>query len=363
VQAQHFSENSDMSRDDGEYPIVAWGAQRNGRTGICICIPTDAGYTSPAEELTFANDGIVPSVARDRNGDAWIAWWKFYDGIFWTHTYVTAVAQDGAVVGDEAQRTISWTLSESAPETWWAVLRARPGEAFESVARVRATASPAMSWTDDTPAGLPLRYRIRRESVDVRYEWVSNDIPWDGAVSTQLALSSVDATPDQVALVWHGPGAEGLHATVERHDASSGWRPLGEAVAAGSDRLEFVDTTVVPSTRYGYRLGYMEDGEPAHTATTWVDVPARLSLALDGFEPNPARAGAVVSVTLPSRGRTQLELLDVSGRRVAHQVLDGLGAGRHAVRIDPARALSPGVYLIRLTHDGARVTSRGVVVR
>jgi hypothetical protein len=82
------------------------------------------------------------------------------------------------VTGAAASRIVSWTLSTAAPGTWWAVLRGRPGQPFAEVARVRATQSLQMSWTDTTaPAGGVL-YKIRRESVDVRYQWESAVGSW-----------------------------------------------------------------------------------------------------------------------------------------------------------------------------------------
>ena len=358
---QHFSENSDMSRDDGEYPVVVWGAQVMGRSVICACVPTDEGF-GVAEELEFAPDGVVPTVARDRNGDAWIAWWKFFDGIFWTHTYVTATAANVGAAGDAAGRTISWNLSEPAPETWWAVLRAGPGEAFESIARVRATQNLAMSWVDDSSAGGPLRYRIRRESVDKRYEWLSDEVTWDGATSTELALLSVEVAPNRVTLIWQGPDAGGIEATVERRTEASGWQARGFASRTGADQLRYEDSTVAPGGRYGYRLAYAEGGEMQYSAASWVDVPERPVFALEGFRPNPARGTASVAFTLPASRRATLEVMDIGGRRVFRKRLDGLAAGWHTVRLDGSRELAPGLYLVRLAFDGHVLTARGVVV-
>jgi hypothetical protein len=353
-----------MSRDDGEYPVVAWGAQVNGSSVICLCMPTDAGFALPAEELPFAPGGLLPSVARDRNGDAWIAWWKFFDGIFWTHTYVTAVAENAQVAGGTMSRTLSWMLSEPAPETWWAVLRAEPGGDLESVDRVRAGTSTAMTWSDDTPASGPLRYRIRRESVDRRYEWLSDEVLWDdGAVGIQLTLVSTEAHPDRVILAWQGTNAASLTATVERRSASGEFSVLGSASADGTDRLLYEDSTVTPGARHAYRLSYAEDGVERHTVEAWVEVPVAPALALEGFVPNPSIRNASVALTLPESGRATLEIVDVAGRRVFHREVGALGAGRHVVKLDSTTALRPGVYLIRLTQGRSTVHARGVVTR
>src|SRR5262249_52448948 len=82
------------------------------------------------------------------------------------------------------------------------------------------------------------------------------------------------------------------------------------------------------------------------------DGPARLALL--GAQPNPARRDLTVSYSLPSPDvRGSLELLDLAGRRVAVRDLSGESAGRHQVTLLERASLAPGVYLLRLTHDGA----------
>lgn len=359
----YLAKSSSLSRDPSPYPAIAWSAYSTstGAETVCACVPTDSGFTV-ADNLENS-DGGLPVIVRDLNGDAWVAWWRYFDGMFFTHTYTVATSSAPVVEGAANSRTITWVLSEPAPETWWAVLRAEPGGAFEAVARVRAGHSLELSWSDDLVSTGPLRYRIRRESVDKRYEWLSDEVVWDGATAADLALASAEATPERVTLIWQGTGAGGLDARVERRSESDDWQVLGAAVPESADRLRYEDATVVPGTRYGYRLAYTESGESRHTAESWVEVPARPALALEGFQPNPAREGAVVAFTLPSSGRGRLEVLDVSGRRVFRQTLDGLGAGRHTVDLASGLELAPGVYLIRLTHEGRRVTARGAIVR
>jgi hypothetical protein len=133
---------------------------------------------------------LTPYVARDRNGDAWVAWRTRPPGIVhWTHTYVSATTSTPVVSGVGRDRTVSWTLSEPAPESWWAVLRARGSGAFEPVARVRAGPGLEVSWTDVSPPAGVLRYRIRRESVDARYRWESEEAWWPPQSTRPLVLS------------------------------------------------------------------------------------------------------------------------------------------------------------------------------
>lgn len=174
-----WTENPDVSRDDGEYPAVVWvavDATGTGRENLCVCMPTDSGFTA-ADHLPYTG---LPTIARDRNGDVWVAWWDLFIGMFWLHTYNRATAEDVRIEGQGLHRRIAWTLSEPAPETWWAVLRARGDEAFTPVARVRAGSGLEMSWADSGPPAARVRYRIRRESVDARYRWESPEVRWPG---------------------------------------------------------------------------------------------------------------------------------------------------------------------------------------
>ncbi len=119
---------------------------------------------------------------------------------------------------------------------------------------------------------------------------------------------------------------------------------------------------MTPGARYAYRLAYREDGASRVSDETWVDVPAKFALALEGLLPNPASGPLWVSFTLASAERARLELLDVGGRRVVSRDLDGLGAGRHLVRLSES-SVAPGVYWLRLEQGERHALTRGVVTR
>jgi hypothetical protein len=206
----YFSDNPDLSSDGSEYPAVAWGVRpaTGGQNSICACVPTDSGFTV-ADQLPGSLGGIIPRVARDRNGDVWVAWWRFYDGMFWVHSYTTATTTTPTVEPTGAYRTVRWTLSVPAPETWWAVLRAVGTGEFAPVARVRAGPSLDMSWLDRFPTSASVLYRIRRESVDTRYEWTSTATRWPPAERAPV-------------LLWVASGADSRKARIEFSGAAMG---------------------------------------------------------------------------------------------------------------------------------------------
>ena len=89
---------------------------------------------------------------------------------------------------------------------------------------------------------------------------------------------------------------------------------------------------------------------------------APVGLALAAVTPNPASGPAHVSFTLPRAATVRLAAYDVRGR-VAFVLADGaFAAGPHGIAWD-ARGVSPGIYVLRLSADGATRTQRVAVVR
>jgi hypothetical protein len=173
---QYSSDTPDLSRDGGEYPAVAWGAssQISGGERLCVSVPTDLGF-SVADEISGAAGGM-PTVARDLNGDVWVASWDYNNSANWLHTYTRATSSAPRIAGAGVRRRVEWTLSEPAPETWWAVLKSVRGGDYVPVARVRAGPSVEMSWSDAEPPAAIVSYKIRRECVDTRYVWESDAV-------------------------------------------------------------------------------------------------------------------------------------------------------------------------------------------
>ncbi|MEQ1834386.1 MAG: T9SS type A sorting domain-containing protein [Candidatus Eisenbacteria bacterium] len=96
-------------------------------------------------------------------------------------------------------------------------------------------------------------------------------------------------------------------------------------------------------------------------ATGVDDAPlATRTARVDAVEPNPAARAARVRFTLPSGGAVTLDVLDVSGRRVA-TLMNGkwLTAGEHEARLESA-ALAPGLYLVRLRAGASSHTTKFV---
>ncbi len=167
--------------------------------------------------------------------------------------------------------------------------------------------------------------------------------------------------PDGVTLTWFAAEPPDVAASVERRTPTSGWTVVGTTTPDGTTKLVFHDAAVDPGARYAYRLVVTLGGQRTASAEVWVDVPARLALSLEGFRPNPARGNRLIWFTLPSAEPARLEVFDPRGRRMVASEVGPLGPGAHTMSLDPG-VLPPGLYWLRLTQRGERVTRRVVVI-
>lgn len=113
-----------------------------------------------------------------------------------------------------------------------------------------------------------------------------------------------------------------------------------------------------PKANFGIRLM----GTPRTAA---VDDGPSAGLALAPPSPNPFRRGTTLSFTLARGGPVQLDVIDLSGRRVRALVDDTRVAGNYAVTWsgtdDLGRMVEAGVYFVRL-RSGARAMERKVAL-
>jgi len=139
-------------------------------------------------------------------------------------------------------------------------------------------------------------------------------------------------------------------------DAAHADKPTDPCNGNGSESL------VAPSRGLDNDGDLVYDAADADCQVGVDDAPAGgLRLALEPVQPNPARALGRVTFTLPSDRSATLEVLDVTGRRVAAQEVGALGAGRHSVDLARGRSLRAGIYLVRLTQGGTVATAKAVV--
>lgn len=183
------------------------------------------------------------------------------------------------------------------------------------------------------------------------------DANFDTITPVTVSLMSASADPGRVWVSWLVSG--GARAEVERTRDGAIWTRRADVSADGSGVLAYEDREVVPGCRYGYRLRIA--GETA--GETWVDVPQPAGFGIRSLTPNPSRGEPIsLSLSLPGAAPAWVEMFDLTGRMVSHGVWNP-GPGVHRVRLPDSERLSPGVYLVRLTHGSLQAESRVAVTR
>ena len=86
----------------------------------------------------------------------------------------------------------------------------------------------------------------------------------------------------------------------------------------------------------------------------------RLEFALHRVGPQPTRGPLRIEFTLPDDAPATLELLDITGRRVATRAVGAGGAGRRSIELRDR--LPAGVYLVRLSQGGRIGTAKAVIL-
>jgi subtilisin-like proprotein convertase family protein len=103
------------------------------------------------------------------------------------------------------------------------------------------------------------------------------------------------------------------------------------------------------------------------TAATASPIVSQSRFGLAAPRPNPFDASSELSFSLARAARTQLEIIDVTGRRVATLVDAELGAGPHSFswngRDTGGQAVAAGTYFVRLVSGGQVDLQRVVRLR
>jgi probable HAF family extracellular repeat protein len=189
--------------------------------------------------------------------------------------------------------------------------------------------------------------------------------PWMQSLTAAEASGTVvTAEPTRVTLLWETREIVLAGTHVERSEAGGGWELVGTPRVSGGSQLAFVDEGLAPGTEYAYRLAVLDGAVTRYVGMVGVRTPKQLSLAIQGFRPNPARAGDVsIFFSLPVAGDATIEVFDVNGRRRANHVARGLAAGVQQARLPEAKSLAQGVYFVRLSQAGRSSISRLAIAR
>lgn len=145
---------------------------------------------------------------------------------------------------------------------------------------------------------------------------------------------------------------------------------LNEALIVGRTPYQFEDDGVRAGAAYKYLLEAVDlKGGKERFGPARVEVPTtqKRVFALAQSYPNPARTSTTIKFALPEATTAELEVYDLSGRRVATLYSGAADAGEREVVWNLAAAdgttVPPGVYIYRLRANNDVAARRLVVAR
>jgi hypothetical protein len=157
-----------------------------------------------------------------------------------------------------------------------------------------------------------------------------------------------------------------------REDVGGGadYVKLNEALIVGRTPYQFEDDGVRAGAAYKYLLEAVDlKGGKERFGPARVEVPTtqKRVFALAQSYPNPARTSTTIKFALPEATTAELEVYDLSGRRVATLYSGAADAGEREVVWNLAAAdgttVPPGVYIYRLRANNDVAARRLVVAR
>jgi hypothetical protein len=394
----------------------------NDGAGNFTNIPITSGYSGCREvyPIDADYDGDIDILGATETGDS-LDWWE-NDGDMnftqrsWTTSYNGAHGvRTGNVTDTKAPIAIS-TARIADTVDWWAITEGfRDYGTLDSAILECEFENPNWStftWVGYEEAGTDIAFYVRGGS-DVD-DLLSSD--WDGPFYDQFDVGEqigdgtryfqykVELTSDDPEVspslyqvdVYYSDGDVGADPIVVEaatHDEGVlvSWTAEGEfgsldlfrAPAGDGDRRELyvrLNELPLPASSPGRYLDYgVEAGAGYAYLIRAVDSEGVVSEygpafavaggdgelnrpVLEQSHPNPATGLTTIPFSLPEEGPVELAVYDLSGRRVTTLVAGELAAGRHEVELDAA-ALTPGVYLYRLTTGDATLMRRMVVTR
>jgi hypothetical protein len=352
--------------------IVTWYDERSGAGNSNIY----AQRISAAGAVQWSANGVAlctasgvqngPAIATDGAGGA-IVTWVDYRNATNTDIYAQRVSAGGAV---------QWTANGVA-------LCAATGSQWSPTIAADGAGGSIVTWYDERNVDYDLY--AQKISGAGAVQWTADGVALCTATGYQSAPRII---PDGGA-----PGEAGSGAIVTWNDARSGnydiyaqrisaggmvqWTADGVALCTATG--DQAAPTIVSDDGGGAIVGWSDSRNGTANydifaqrvlangqlgGSVGVSAEPPLAFALEPVRPNPSRGGALtVRFTLPGAAAARVELLDVSGRRVAAREVGSLGAGRHALDLGEGQRLAPGLYLVRLRQGTNTRVARVAVLR
>ncbi len=182
----------------------------------------------------------------------------------------------------------------------------------------------------------------------------------DAPVATQLALVGSELVDGKARLTWYSGDGSGESVRIYRRYVPGDFAQVASAVIGGDGLVSYEDATIEAGRSYEYEVGVMNAGREMRLGRVWLDVPVGRSLSVRAAA---NRAGQMrLAIVLPTTEAASLELVDVTGRRVAERELRAQSPGEQEVSFETG-SLKPGVYWARVSQAGKLAAAKVVYSR
>ncbi len=182
----------------------------------------------------------------------------------------------------------------------------------------------------------------------------------DAPVATQLALVGAEIVAGKPQMTWFSADGANESMNLYRRAVPGDFELVGPIRADGTGMITYTDADAQAGRSYEYEIGLINNAGESRLGKVWVDVPTAPVFGIRRLA-DAGKGPMQFSVTLTSAAPARLELVDVTGRRVADQSLAGLGVGEHRVQLDAS--VRPGVYFARLSQAGKMSSTKVSLVR
>ncbi len=318
--------------------LIVWSQRQGGQatlraqrlTGSLTVAP---GW--PAEGLVLCASAVgrnAPAVLADGAGGAMVAWEDFRsDGS--SHIYAQRIVASG-------ERAPGWDANGMAVCT-------SAGFQYAPALAADGSGGAIVTWADDASSAL------------AGYVSVAPANP-----AGRLRLVEATARPAHAHIVWRFETGIATKLLVYRREVNADWQLIGTVTPDDSGRVVVDDRQAPEGQSVQYRLTWVGEDLVVSFEPVTLQIPrAPDRLALHRAWLTASHNTIAVSLALPRGPAAALELLDVTGRRVASLSLAGLEPGEQTVPFSTPGRLASGVYFMRLQQGAQARVAKFVVVR
>lgn len=183
----------------------------------------------------------------------------------------------------------------------------------------------------------------------------------DTPVATQLALVGAEIVNGHPRMTWFSADGANELMRLYRREVPGTWSLVGDLSADGTGSVTYEDMEAVRGHTYEYKLGIFGPQGERMLGHVTVEVPENALFALKRATSSNGQSLAF-TISLPATGDAQLDLLDVTGRRLESVDLSGMGVGEHQVKFSTLKR-APGMYWARLTQNGSMLSTKVSILK